>query len=46
MKPYTEAEVHDAIVAVRNGMPVRTAARHWHIPYSILNDCLIGIQSH
>jgi hypothetical protein len=36
MKPYGKLEMHDAIVAVRDGIPVREASRTWHIPHSIL----------
>jgi hypothetical protein len=46
MKPYTEAEVHNAIVAVRDGMPIQTAAKAWHIPQTTLWDRLKGTQSH
>ena len=36
MKPYSEIEIHDAIVAVRDGIPIREASRTWHIPRLIL----------
>jgi hypothetical protein len=40
MKPYGELEMHDAIVAVRDGMPVREASRTWHILRSTLQSRL------
>jgi hypothetical protein len=36
MKPYGELEMYDAIVAVRDGMPVREASRTWYILCLIL----------
>lgn len=46
MKPYSEAEVHDALVAIADGMSIRAAGRTWHIPERTLRHRLAGTQSH
>ena len=46
IKPYAEIDVHNAIMAVRDGMSVKRAARTWHIPRSTLQSRLAGCQSH
>lgn len=46
MKPYSEAEIHDALNAIENGMSIRQASRTWHIPKSTLHDRVTGTQSH
>lgn len=46
MKTYSEADVFDAITAVRDGMGKREASRTWHIPYTTLRRRLLGTPNH
>lgn len=46
MKTYTEVEVHDALVAVVDGLLMRQASKTFHIPRSTLRSRLAGKQSH
>lgn len=45
MKPYGEVEMHDALVSIYDGMPIRHASRTWHIPERTLRHRLVGKHS-
>lgn len=46
MKQYSEAHVHDALVALADGMPWKAASRLWHIPLSTLRRRRAGAPNH